>query len=142
MLIRNRTPLGPCSRIMPRALWWPYGGGLFLMIEVPLYGRDGPTRKPRPEDLNRRRANSAHMRQCGTCNTVTYDTVTYKATRHIRQSGTDFGPGFPCKSWKCFNMFPLGFVLVLASGVGAIEEGDLCLVLHVKVSPFRSEADT
>jgi len=34
-LISNSTPLGPCS--MPRALWWPYGGGLFLMSEVPLY---------------------------------------------------------------------------------------------------------
>jgi hypothetical protein len=22
---------------MPRALWWSYGGGLFLMSEVPLY---------------------------------------------------------------------------------------------------------
>ena len=25
---------------MPRALWWPYGGVLFLMREVPLYKRD------------------------------------------------------------------------------------------------------
>ena len=37
-LIRNRASLAPYSRIMPRALWWPYGGGLFLMSEVPLYG--------------------------------------------------------------------------------------------------------
>ena len=29
-LIRNRRPLGPYSRTMPRALWWPYGGGCFL----------------------------------------------------------------------------------------------------------------
>ena len=35
-LIRNHFPLGPYSRIMPRALWWPYGGGLVLMSEVPL----------------------------------------------------------------------------------------------------------
>ena len=25
-LTRNRAPLGPYCRIMPRALWWPYGG--------------------------------------------------------------------------------------------------------------------
>ena len=35
-LIRNSAPLGPYSRNMPRALWWSYGGGLFLMSEVPL----------------------------------------------------------------------------------------------------------
>ena len=35
-LRRNRTPLGPYSRTMHRALWWPYGGLLFLMSEVPL----------------------------------------------------------------------------------------------------------
>ena len=35
-LIRNSAPLGPYSRTMPRALWWSEGGGLFLMIEVPL----------------------------------------------------------------------------------------------------------
>ena len=35
-LIRNRAPLGPYSRIMPRALWWSDGGGLFLMSEVPM----------------------------------------------------------------------------------------------------------
>ena len=32
--IRNNPPLGPYSRLMPRALWWSYGGGLFLMSEV------------------------------------------------------------------------------------------------------------
>jgi len=37
-LIRNRTPLGSYSRTMPRVLWWSYGGGHFLMSEVPLYG--------------------------------------------------------------------------------------------------------
>ena len=31
---RNRAPLGPYSRTMPRALWWPQGGGRFLMSEV------------------------------------------------------------------------------------------------------------
>jgi len=34
--IRNRFPVGPYSRAMPRALWWSQGGGLFLMSEVPL----------------------------------------------------------------------------------------------------------
>ena len=29
-LIRNRVPLGPYSRTMPRALWWPYEVGGFL----------------------------------------------------------------------------------------------------------------
>jgi hypothetical protein len=29
-LIRKRPPLGPCSRHMPRALWWFQGGGGFL----------------------------------------------------------------------------------------------------------------
>ena len=36
-LIRNRALVGPYSRIVPRTLWSPYGGGLFLMSEVPLY---------------------------------------------------------------------------------------------------------
>jgi hypothetical protein len=36
-LIRNSADLGPYSRVMPRALWWSQGGGLFLMSEVPLY---------------------------------------------------------------------------------------------------------
>ena len=34
-LIRNRPPLGPYSRPMPRALCWSWGGWLFLMSEVP-----------------------------------------------------------------------------------------------------------
>ena len=34
--IRNRHPLEPYSRTMPRAIWWPWGGGLFLMSEVPM----------------------------------------------------------------------------------------------------------
>ena len=36
-LVRNRAPLGPCSRTLPRALFWSCGEGLFLMCEVPLY---------------------------------------------------------------------------------------------------------
>ena len=36
-LIRNSAPLGPYSRSMPRAPWWSYGGGLFLMSVVPLH---------------------------------------------------------------------------------------------------------
>ena len=35
-LIRNSRPLGPYSRTMPRALRWSYGGGQFLLSEVPL----------------------------------------------------------------------------------------------------------
>jgi hypothetical protein len=45
--IKNSTPLGPYSRTMPRALWKPWGGGLFLMSEVPLYrlrAKSGPAR--------------------------------------------------------------------------------------------------
>jgi len=34
--MRNSTPLGPYSRNMPRALWWPSGGVLFLISEAPL----------------------------------------------------------------------------------------------------------
>ena len=37
-LIRNRHPVGPYSMTMPRGLGWSYGGGRFLMSEVPLYG--------------------------------------------------------------------------------------------------------
>ena len=36
-LMRDSAPLGPYSRNMPRALWWSYGVGLFLMSEVSLY---------------------------------------------------------------------------------------------------------
>ena len=42
--IRNTPLLGTCSRTTPRVFWWSQGGGLFLMREVPLYGR--PTRDP------------------------------------------------------------------------------------------------
>ena len=35
-LIRNSPLLGPYSRTVFRALWWPQGGGVFLMSEVPL----------------------------------------------------------------------------------------------------------
>ena len=34
--MRNDAPLGPQSRIMPIALWWSWGVGLFLVNEVPL----------------------------------------------------------------------------------------------------------
>jgi len=35
-LMRKRHPLGPYCRTMPRALWWSYRGGRFLMIGVAL----------------------------------------------------------------------------------------------------------
>ena len=35
-LIRNTPLLGPCSRPTPRVLWFSWGGGLFLMSELPL----------------------------------------------------------------------------------------------------------
>ena len=35
-LIRNTPLLGPYSRTKPRVLWWSWGGGLFIMSEVPL----------------------------------------------------------------------------------------------------------
>ena len=34
--IRNSALLGPYRGPMPRVLWWPLGGRLFLMSEVPL----------------------------------------------------------------------------------------------------------
>jgi len=37
-LTRKRHPLGPYRRRMPRVLWGSYGGGRFLMGEVPLQG--------------------------------------------------------------------------------------------------------
>jgi len=40
-LVRNNPTLGPYRKPMSRALWWSYGGGLFLMSEVPLYPRSG-----------------------------------------------------------------------------------------------------
>jgi len=36
-LIRNTPLLGPHSRTIHGVLWWSYGGGRFLMSEVPLY---------------------------------------------------------------------------------------------------------
>ena len=36
-LIRNSRPLGPYSKTLHRALWWPLWGGVVLMSEVPLY---------------------------------------------------------------------------------------------------------
>ena len=40
-LTRKRTPLGPYSRPMPRVLGGSWGGGRFLMGEVPLYRDSG-----------------------------------------------------------------------------------------------------
>ena len=37
LLISSSPLLGPYNRTMPRALWWPSGGTLFLMSEVILY---------------------------------------------------------------------------------------------------------
>ena len=36
-LIKSNLLLGPYSRTVSRALWWPQGRGLFLLSEVPLY---------------------------------------------------------------------------------------------------------
>ena len=33
--VRNHLPVGTYSRAMPRALWWSYGEGRFLMGEIP-----------------------------------------------------------------------------------------------------------
>ena len=30
------TPLGPCSRPIPRALWWPWGVGVFMSEVLPV----------------------------------------------------------------------------------------------------------
>ena len=38
-LIRDRHPVGPYSRAMPRVLGGSQGGGRFLMGEIPLYHR-------------------------------------------------------------------------------------------------------
>jgi hypothetical protein len=35
--MRNSAPLGPYSGTLPRGLWEPYWGGLFLISEAPLY---------------------------------------------------------------------------------------------------------
>ena len=43
-LIRKHSPLGPYCRPMPRVLGESYGGGCFLMGEVPLY-RDTSLRR-------------------------------------------------------------------------------------------------
>ena len=55
-LIRNIATLGPYNRNMPRALWWPYEGGLFRISEVPLYAR-------RPQHSHRRQAPRASGRE-------------------------------------------------------------------------------
>jgi len=38
-LIRNRQPVGPYSRTNRRLLWRPWGGGRFIMREVPQYSQ-------------------------------------------------------------------------------------------------------
>ena len=42
LLIRNRTLLGPYRRPMPRVLGGSWGGGRFIMGEVPLYPQEPP----------------------------------------------------------------------------------------------------
>ena len=52
LAIRNRHPVGPCSRTMPRLSWRSWGGMRFLMSEIPLYmnpwPRKGNTKTPTP----------------------------------------------------------------------------------------------
>ena len=67
-LIRKRHPAGPYSRNMSRALWGSWGGGRFLMGEVPLHPCDCQTHPgvghtllllPRNDLLGRAAARSA-----------------------------------------------------------------------------------
>ena len=44
---KKQPPLGPYSRTMPRALWWPHGGGLFIMSRYPCRAPPRPARQPR-----------------------------------------------------------------------------------------------
>ena len=46
-----RTPLGPYSRPMPRALWWTQGGGAFIMMEVPFSEVHREERQDLPQGL-------------------------------------------------------------------------------------------
>jgi len=49
---KKLTPLGPYSMAMPGALWWSWGGGWFLMSEVPLYsGEANPQIQAAAADL-------------------------------------------------------------------------------------------
>jgi hypothetical protein len=54
-LVRNRHPVGPYSRNMPRALRRSQEGGLSLMSEVSLYGK-GLARQPHPPGATQRAA--------------------------------------------------------------------------------------
>ena len=54
--IRNRLPVGPYRRTMPRVVGGSWGGGRFLMGEVPMYDVLASTgqavsRQPPPPDL-------------------------------------------------------------------------------------------
>ena len=62
-LIRNSPLLGPYSRTVSRALWWPPGGGLFLISEVPLYGVTSGS--PQVEDSRVGRSARALVRGVG-----------------------------------------------------------------------------
>ena len=42
LLLVLEVPLGPCSSPMPRTIYCSYGGVLFLLSEVPLYGDSLP----------------------------------------------------------------------------------------------------
>ena len=56
-LIRNTPLLGPYSRTIPRVLRWSWGGGLFLMSEVPLWscsGRSSRCWRPSHMDATRK----------------------------------------------------------------------------------------
>ena len=57
-LIRNNPSLG---RLMPRALWWSYGGGFFLVSEVPLYMASKRARQSDPARTQSPRARKEQL---------------------------------------------------------------------------------
>ena len=75
-LTRNRHAAGPCSRTMPRVIWLPYGFGLFLMGEVPLYNFS--------LTFLAYCLCSAHLTQCPSCGLDPPDT-TYRGSSLIRK---------------------------------------------------------
>ena len=63
-LIRKRSHPGPYRRPMPRVLGGSWGGGRFLMGEVPLYPAKCPAYSNTGETCTRRRHTAAERSRC------------------------------------------------------------------------------